>query len=55
MDSNILPDSPIPRKVALKRLDKTLRQLSHEQQAEIWRGVALDLAEDILRASHDVG
>lgn len=49
MENNILSDSQMQRKVALKRLDKTIRQLSHEQQAEIWRVVALDLAEDILR------
>ncbi len=46
---NILPDSQMPHKVVMKRLDKTIRQLSHEQQAEVWRGVALDLAEDIFR------
>ena len=53
MDNNILPDSQIRRKVVLKRLDKTLRQLSHEEQAKVWRGVALNLAEDMIRASHD--
>ena len=45
MDNTILPDSQIPRKVVLKRLDKIIGQLPHEEQTKVWRGVALALAE----------
>ncbi len=41
----ILQERVSERKVHLERLDKIIRQLPHEEQVEVWRGVALNLAE----------
>ncbi len=54
MDNNILPDSPIPRKVVLKRLEKAHRQLPFEVDSQVGCRTAfnvevvLDRLDDII-------
>ena len=45
-----LPDCDLERKAHLERLDKILGQLPHENQAEVWQWVALNVAERYYKA-----
>ncbi len=38
-------DSEVERKAHLGRLDTILEELPDAEQAEVWRGIALNLAE----------
>ncbi len=40
-----LPDCDLERKAPLERLDKILERLPDVERAEVWRGLAFNLAE----------